>query len=134
MRTLGIVMSLMFALLSPAKAEPTFLEAALFFLTDVETSNQDYVTETEIRLRRWPIVAYLVEDAPCVVRLRNTNYDRLWQFDFCKITEARWTRAVALIGIGTASALFATAPGAETRNIPKPTSPRLPPDATAKHY
>jgi hypothetical protein len=133
MRSLGIVMTLMLALLSSAKAEPTFLEAALFFLTDVETSNQDYVTKTEIRLRRWPIVAYLVKDAPCVVRIWNTNYDRLWQFDFCKITEARWTPG-GRADLGMASAFFATAPGAETRNIPKPTSPRLQPDATAKHY
>jgi hypothetical protein len=75
--------------LRPVKAEVSFLEAALFFLTGVEPTDEDSVTDREIILRREPLVAYLVDD-PCIVRLRNTNNDSIWQMDFCKITEWRW--------------------------------------------
>jgi hypothetical protein len=37
-------------------------------------------------LRRYPIVAYLVDGQPCVVRIRNTDIDVVWQMDFCKLT------------------------------------------------
>jgi hypothetical protein len=62
----------------------------LFFLTGVEATNQDIVTDREIRLRQYPIVAYLVDGNPCLVRLRNTNNYTVWQMDFCKITGWRW--------------------------------------------
>lgn len=77
------------ALLAPAKAETSFLQAALFFLTDVEATRNDDVSETEINLRQYPLVIYLMEDVPCVVRIRNTRTNILWQMNFCKIT--RWT-------------------------------------------
>jgi putative Ca2+/H+ antiporter (TMEM165/GDT1 family) len=44
----------------PVKAETSFLEAALFFITGVDTTNEDTVTNHEVRLSRYPIVAYLV--------------------------------------------------------------------------
>lgn len=71
---------------SPVKAETSFLEAALFFLTGVDTTNEDTVTDREIRLRQYPLVAYLVDGKPCAVRLRNTETNNIWEMDFCKIT------------------------------------------------
>src|SRR5262245_48601190 len=79
---------------SRAEAKVSFLEAALFFLTGVEATNQDYVTDNEIRLSRYPIVAYTVPGNPCAVRLRYTDEQNrgntIWQMDFCKITSWRW--------------------------------------------
>jgi hypothetical protein len=81
------------AMISPVKAQTTktsFLEAALFFLTGVEQTDEDSVTDREIILRREPLVAHLVDENPCAVRLRNTRNNTVWQMDFCKITEYRW--------------------------------------------
>jgi hypothetical protein len=83
-------------MISPVKAQTTktsFLEAALFFLTGVEPTDDDSVTDREIILRREPLVAYLVDDNPCAVRLRNTRNNTVWQMDFCKLTEYRWMNA-----------------------------------------
>jgi hypothetical protein len=75
------------AMISPVKAQTTktsFLEAALFFLTGVEPTDEDSVTDREIILRREPLVAHLVDENPCAVRLRNTRNNTVWQMDFCK--------------------------------------------------
>jgi len=86
-----LVTAAVIATISPVEAkQPSFLEAALFFLTSVEPTAEDSVTDREIILRREPVVAYLVDGAPCVVRLRNTRTDAVWQMDFCKITSYRW--------------------------------------------
>jgi hypothetical protein len=93
-RTLLAVVAISTATISPVKANVSFLEAALFFLTGVEATNQDIVTDREIILRRYPLVAYLVDGNPCAVRIRNTNNNRLYQMDFCKITGWRLTPEV----------------------------------------
>jgi hypothetical protein len=71
------------AAITPAKAETSFLEAALFFLTGVEPGPEDIVTDQEILLLRYSIAAYLVDGKPCAVRIRNRL--RIWEMDFCKI-------------------------------------------------
>jgi hypothetical protein len=68
-----------------------FLEAALFFLTGVDATSDEIVSERQIVLRRYPLVAYLVDGKPCVVRLRNTTSHQIWQLDFCKITSYEWS-------------------------------------------
>src|SRR6266540_7572766 len=78
------------AMTSSVKADPSFLEAGLFFLTGVEPAEGDVVTERGIVLFREPLVAYLVDGKPCVVRLRNTKNNTVWQMDFCKIAGYRW--------------------------------------------
>ena len=80
------------ATISPVKAETSFLEAALFFLTAADTRSEDSVTDREIILRRYPIVAYLVDGEPCKVRLRNTSDHRIFQIDFCKLTSYSFWR------------------------------------------
>jgi hypothetical protein len=76
-------------MLSPAKAEPSFLEAALFFLTNVEAGGSDTITDSEIALSRYSLVAYLGPAEPngrtCRVRLRNTATNQIWQMNFCKL-------------------------------------------------
>ena len=64
---------------------PSFLEAALFFLTGVEPGPTDTVTDQEIILQRYPIVAYVVDGKPCAVRIRNTTDNQIWHMDFCKL-------------------------------------------------
>jgi hypothetical protein len=85
------------ATISPVKAETSFLEAALFFITGVDTTDEDTVTDREIRLSRYPIVAYLADSNPCAVRLRATTQPTIWQLDFCKITGYRlWGQRSAI--------------------------------------
>jgi hypothetical protein len=69
------------------REQRAFLEAALFFITGVDTSREDMVANREIVLDRYPIVAYLMEDNDCAVRIRHTAKP-YWvlQMDFCKIT------------------------------------------------
>ena len=71
---------------APDRGDNPFLEAALFFLTGVDTNDWDVVTDREIRLARYPLVAYLVNAKPCAVRLRNTENNNVWEMDFCKLT------------------------------------------------
>jgi hypothetical protein len=81
-----------------ASAKPvSFLEAALYFLTAVEPEPEDVISERRIALRKYPIVAYLVDDNPCAVRLRTTikSYT-IWQMDFCKLTGYEWRTAAPL--------------------------------------
>jgi hypothetical protein len=72
--------------IAPAKAETSFLEAAMYFITAVEPVAGDTVTDDEIILTRYPIVAYLVSDNRCAIRIRRRN-EPYWvlQMDFCKI-------------------------------------------------
>jgi len=56
--------------ISSANAETSFLEAAQFFLTGVDANSDEIVSEREIVLRKYPLVVYLVDDKPCVVRMR----------------------------------------------------------------
>jgi hypothetical protein len=64
-----------------------FLEAALFFITGVDASSNEIVSNRKIKLGRYPIVAYLVDSNPCAIRLRTTTLPyTVWQMDFCKIT------------------------------------------------
>jgi hypothetical protein len=83
-----LVVALLLAL-SPAKAyeNVSFLEAALFFMTNIEPQSGDEVTPDQITIHSWPIVAYTVKDNPCAIRIRMTQppYSIL-QFDFCQIT------------------------------------------------
>jgi hypothetical protein len=94
-RTLAAVAVITTATVSPVEAKISFLEAALFFLTDVEATHEDTATDREIILRQYPLVAYLVDGNPCLVRLRSTSSNRpnsIWQMDFCKITRWQWVR------------------------------------------
>jgi hypothetical protein len=69
------------AILSPTQAtEVSFLEAGLFFLTDLQPGPNDVVTPSEIRLADHPLVAYTVDDN----RIRNTQTGYIYQMDFCK--------------------------------------------------
>jgi hypothetical protein len=70
-RTLTAAALAVTATISPAKAETTFLEAAMFFITGVDATSEDTVSEDEIRLHRYPIVAYLAGN--CAVRIRMTT-------------------------------------------------------------
>ena len=66
-----------------------FLEAALYFLTnvDADASRGDVIDTEQIALGRYPAVIYLVNGNPCAVRLRTTTMPyTIWQMDFCKIT------------------------------------------------
>jgi hypothetical protein len=86
----AVVVAISTAAISPVEAKISFLEAALFFLTDVEVTHQDTATDREIILRQYPIVAYLVDGNSCLVRIRNTSSNVTWQMDFCKITGWQW--------------------------------------------
>jgi hypothetical protein len=80
------------AMILPAKADVSFLEAALYFLTAIEPTQGDTVNGSKIILARYPIVAYLVDDKPCAVRIRTTTQPyTIWQMDFCKITYYQWS-------------------------------------------
>ena len=61
------VASVLFALaaISPVKAETSFLEAAQFFLTGVDATSDEIVSEREIVLHKYPLVVYLVDDKTC---------------------------------------------------------------------
>ena len=84
-RTLTAAALAVTATISPAKAETTFLEAAMFFITGVDATSEDTVSEDEIRLHRYPIVAYLAGN--CAVRIRMTTAPSwVYQMDFCKFT------------------------------------------------
>jgi len=89
-RTLAAVAVISTATMSPVEAKISFLEAALFFLTDVEATHEDTATDREIILRQYPLVAYLVDGNPCLVRLRSGSRNSIWQMDFCKITHWQW--------------------------------------------
>ena len=89
-RTLAAVAVITTATVSPVEAKISFLEAALFFLTDVEATHEDTATDREIILRQYPLVAYLVDGNPCLVRLRSGSRNSIWQMDFCKITHWQW--------------------------------------------
>jgi hypothetical protein len=78
---------------SPVKAEASFLEAATFFLTGVDATDDEIVSEREIVLHKYPFVIYLVDDKSCVVRMRNATNHNIWQMDFCKLTGYQWDRA-----------------------------------------
>jgi hypothetical protein len=98
---------------SPDKAETSFLEAALFFITGVDATSEDSVTEREIVLRREPIVAYLVDSNPCAFRIRTTTQPyTVWQWDFCKITHyqggglSRYDTTVLWMGHKTAFCIY----------------------------
>jgi hypothetical protein len=90
------------AAVSPVRAaEVSFLEAGLFFLTDLQPGEGDRVTDREIVLARYPLVAYTVDDSPCAIRIRNTLTRVIWHMDFCKIASARWEgRAGFMIFVG----------------------------------
>ena len=85
-----------------------FLEAAVFFITGVDTTKVDMVTNREIVLGRYPIVAYLVDSNPCAVRIRTTTKPyTVWQMDFCKITHYQRVNYVPiyqLVWVGQKSA------------------------------
>jgi hypothetical protein len=84
-RTLTAAALAVTATISPTKAETTFLEAAMFFITGVDATSEDTVSESQITLHRYPVVAYLVDR--CKVRLRATKVPyTIWQMDFCKFT------------------------------------------------
>jgi hypothetical protein len=90
-RTLVTAALVATAAVSPVKAaEVSFLEAGLFFLTDLQPGEGDRVTDREIVLARYPLIAYTVDDSPCAIRIRNTLTRFIWQMDFCKIASARW--------------------------------------------
>src|SRR5262249_12513825 len=90
-RTLAAVAVISTGTISPVEAKISFLEAALFFLTDVEATHEDTATDREIILRQYPIVAYLVDGNPCLVRIRSgSRPNSIWQMDFCKITRWQW--------------------------------------------
>jgi hypothetical protein len=82
------------ATISPVKAQTqaSFLEAALYFMTDLEPTAQDIVTEDEIVVRygSMVLVAYTVPSNRCAVRIRKklepTLSGVITQFDFCKLT------------------------------------------------
>jgi hypothetical protein len=59
----------------------------LFFITGVDAASEEIVSNREIVLRQYPIVAYLVDRNSCAVRIRTTTQPyTVWQMDFCKIT------------------------------------------------
>ena len=82
-------------LASPVKAETSFIEAATFFLTGVDATGDEIVSEREIVLHKYPLVVYLVDDKRCVARMRNTTSHEIWQMNFCKITGYQWNRVVS---------------------------------------
>jgi len=51
-RTLTAAALAVIATISPAKAETTFLEAAIFFITGVDATSEDTVSENQITLHR----------------------------------------------------------------------------------
>jgi hypothetical protein len=72
---------------SGTSEQRAFLEAAFFFITGVDATAQEIVTNREIHLDRYPIVGYLVDDNRCAIRIRTTTQLYVvWQMDFCKIT------------------------------------------------
>jgi hypothetical protein len=75
---------------SPVKAETSFIEAATFFLTGVDATGDEIVSEREIVLRKYPFVIYLVNDKSCVVRMRNVTSHEIWQMNFCMLTGYLW--------------------------------------------
>jgi hypothetical protein len=84
------------AAISPVKAETSFIEAVTFFLTGVDATGDEIVSEREIVLDKYPLVVYLVDDKRCIVRIRNTDPNQgnwrpqIWQINFCKFTEYQW--------------------------------------------
>ena len=84
-RTLAAAALAISATIAPATAETSFLEAALFFITGLDATSEDTVSEDEIRVGRYPLVAYLTGN--CAVRIRNTKAPNwVYQWDFCKFT------------------------------------------------
>jgi|GEM_PF-4291974 len=67
-----------------------FLEAAAFFLTGVDATSDEIVSNREIVLRQYPLVIYLVDNKPCTVRMRNPERQWVMQWDLCKITNYLW--------------------------------------------
>jgi hypothetical protein len=68
----------------------SFLEAATYFLTAVDPTEKDTITENEIVLHQYPLAVNLVDGHPCAVSVRNTSNQKIWQFDFCKMTGYQW--------------------------------------------
>jgi hypothetical protein len=78
-----------------ARTETSFLEAGLFFMTGIELTGDDTVTDREIKLQHWPIVAYVTDANRCAVRIRVTESPYVInQLDFCKITYWGLTNSV----------------------------------------
>jgi|SRR5262245_38284249 len=70
-----------------AQAQTSFVEAALFFLTSIEPSQNDTVDDDEIVLADFPLAAYSVPEDQCLIRLRRTRAPfTTWQFNFCIVT------------------------------------------------
>ncbi len=72
---------------SGSSEQGAFLEAAFFFITGVDAASDEIFNNREIALHGYPIVAYLVDDDSCVLRLRTTAQPYVvWQMHFCRIT------------------------------------------------
>jgi hypothetical protein len=116
---------------SPVKAETSFIEAVTFFLTGVDATGDEIVSEREIHLHKYPLVVYLVDDKRCVVRVRNTTTQgtwplQVWQLDFCKITGYQWVSYWnAWVWIGEPGVFFCAAKWSSNENYMDPDFTKL---------
>jgi hypothetical protein len=94
-RTLVAAALVLTATVTPSGSSGTseqraFLEAALFFVTNIEPRQEDTVNDREIIIYRHRIKAYLVDSNPCAVRFSTTTGTyTVWQIDFCEISSYR---------------------------------------------
>jgi hypothetical protein len=76
-------------------ADTSFIEAVTFFLTGVDATGDEIISERQIALHKYPLVVWLVDDKRCIVRIRNTTgpenwQPAIWQINFCKFTGYQW--------------------------------------------